>query len=184
MYYILTNDISSDFDSTLNEPTNLPREVNFISGSIITHQIEKPLVFTTNAKLGDTMVDFSRGSITLMSKRFLELLQNAGVDNLQAFPAIVKSNEDGTTWNDYFAVNVLGMVSCAVLSKSTYNEIMPGHYIFTELAIDASKGKDALLFRLQEHAPTIIIHRDVIRYIIDNDPEEDLLGWEFDDIIQ
>jgi hypothetical protein len=184
MYYILINDISSDFDSTLNEPTDLPRDVNFISGSIITHKFDNPLIFTTNAKSGDTMVDFSRGSITLMSKLFLELLQKSGVDNLQVFPAIVKSEEDGTTWNNYFAVNVLGMVSCAVLSKSTYNEIMPGHYIFSELAIDSSKGKDALLFRLQEHSPTILVHRDVIRYIIDNDPDENLLGWEFENIIQ
>ncbi len=184
MYFILVNDIRSDFDFTLNEPKNLPREVNFIRGSMITYELDTPLVYTTNAKSGDLLVDFSRGSITLMSKRFLDILKGAGVDNLQVFPAIVKNEEDGTTWDNYFAVNVLGMISCADLSKSKYTEIMPGHYRFKELAINAEKAKGALLFRLQEHSPTIIVHRSVLKQIVDNDPEETLSGWEADDIIQ
>ena len=184
MYFLLINDITSDFNFTLNEPKDFPREVNFISGSVITHELNTPLEYTTNAMKGDTMLDFSKGSVTLMSKRFLEILQGAGVDNLQVFPAIVKSEKDGTIWEDYFAVNVLGMVSCAVLPKSTYSEIMPGHYRFQELAIDAEKAKDALMFRLHEHSPSIIVHRDILKYIVENDPEEELLGWEADDIIQ
>ncbi len=129
------------------------------------------------------MLDFSKGSVTLMSKRFLDILQDAGVDNLQDFP-IVKIEKDGTVWKNHFTVNVLGMISCAVLSKSTYSEIMPGHYRFQELAIDTEKAKDALLFRLQEHSPSIIVHKSVLKSLVDNDPEETLIGWEADDIIQ
>ena len=184
MYYIIKNNILSDFESTLNEPKNFPREVNFISGKVITEEIETPLVYTTNAKNGDTMLDFSKGSVTLMSKRFLEILQGAGVDNLQVFPAIVKSEEDESVWNDYFAVNILGMISCADLSKSTYDEIMPGHYIFDELAIFPEKTNGALLFRLQEHSPTIIMHRDIGVYIKSQDPHKTLLGWTVEKIIQ
>lgn len=184
MYFTLINDIVSGFESTLIEPTNYPQDVNFISGKVITHTFDEPLVFITNAKSCDAMVDFSKGSVTLMSKRFLDLLKNAGVDNLQLFPAIVKSEEDGTVWEDYFAVNVLGMIACADLGKSIYDEIMPGHYGFDELAIDAEKAKDSLLFRLHEHCPTIIVHKSVLAHIVDNDPEEILLGWEADDIIQ
>ncbi|MEJ2393436.1 MAG: hypothetical protein P8Z77_01425 [Candidatus Thiodiazotropha sp.] len=82
-------------------------------------------------------------------------------------------------------MNILGIISCDDLSKYTYDEIMPGHYIFNELAIHTEKKtKDILLFRLQEHSPTIIIHKSVLKYIVDNDPDETLLGWEADDIIQ
>ena len=184
MYFILINDIASDFNCTLHEPKDLPREVSFISGSKITVELDTPLVYTTNAKADDAMVDFSRGSVTLLSKRFLKLLEGAGVDNLQVFPAIIKSEKDETIWEDYFSVNVLGMIACADLSKSTYSEIMPGHYRFRELAIDAEKAKDALLFRLHEHSPSIIVHKSVLKYIVDNDPDESLLGWEGGDIIQ
>ena len=31
-----------------------------------------------------------------MSKAFLALVQEAGVDNLQVFPIVIKSTEDGT----------------------------------------------------------------------------------------
>jgi hypothetical protein len=184
LYYILKNNILSDFESTLSEPKGFPREVNFISGKVISEKIKTPLVFTTNAKQGDAMVDFSKGSVTLMSKRFLEILQGAGVDNLQVFPAIVKSEEDETVWKDYFAVNVLGMISCADLSKSTYDEIMPGHYAFDELAIYPEKAKGTLLFRLHEHSPTIIMHRSVGVHIKSQDPDKTLLGWTVERIIQ
>lgn len=184
MYFTLINNILSDFSSSLNEPTNFPQEVNFISGSAIQYKFDEPLVFTTNAKSGDKMVDFSKGAVTLMSKKFLTLMQEAGVDNLQAFPAVVQSETDGTIWENYFAVNILGMVSCADLEKSKYTEIMPGHYRFKELAINTEKVKGALVFRLHEHCPTIIIHRSVGRYIKDQDPDKSLLGWGVGKIIQ
>jgi len=89
-----------------------------------------------------------------MSQKCLDLFEGAGVDNLQTFPAIIKSETDGTVWDNYFAVNVLGLISCADLSKSTYTEIMPGSYRFRELAIYPEKAKGALLFRLQEDSPS------------------------------
>ena len=76
------------------------------------------------------------------------------------------------------------MIQCADLSKSTYDEIMPGHYIFKELAIHAEKAEGALLFRLKEHIPTIIVHKSILTFIVENDPDESLIGWEADAIIQ
>jgi len=185
MYYTLINDIVSDFEGTLNEPTNYPQqEVNFISGTLIKHELEQPLVYTTSAKAGDAMIDFSKGSVTLMSKRFLEILKGAGVDNLQVFPAIIKSEKDDTIWSDYFAVNVIGIVACADLNKSIYDEIMPGHYGFDTLAIDAKKAEGKFLFRLHEHCPTLIVHNSVLKYIVDNDPDYSIIGWETDEIVQ
>ena len=61
---------------------------------------------------------------------------------------------------------------------------MIGHYAFDELAIDASLINNQLLFRLQEHLPTIIMHRSVGRYIKDRDPEKTLAGWSVKKIIQ
>lgn len=184
MYFTLINDIRLDSDISIDEPNNLPVELDFMSGHMVTIPVDNPMVFTTNAKSGDVLRDFLKSDFTIMSKRFLELLKGAGVDNLQTFPVIIKSDEDGTTWDDYFGVNILGMISCADLSRSTYDEIMPGHYIFDELAIHAEKAHDALLFRLQEHSPTIIMHRSVGRYIKEHDPDKTLLGWSVGTIIQ
>ena len=184
MYYNLINDIRADFKGSLEEPENIKRKSKFISGSTITEELPMPLVFTTDAKTGDAMVDFSKGTVTLMSERFFNLLKDAGVDNLQLFPAIVKSETDGTVWDNYFAVNVLGLIACADLDKSEYDEIMPGHYGFDKLAINAEKAKDVLLFRLHEHSPTILVRNSVLNHIVKNDPDKSLMGWTARSIIQ
>ncbi len=184
MYFTLINDISFESAISINEPEDLPIELDFIGGQRIDIPVDNPLVFTTNAKAGDIIRDFDDSSFLIMSKRFLELLQQADVDNLQTFPVIIKSEVDDTIWDNYFGVNILGLISCADLSKSTYDEIMPGHYIFDELAIHAEKADGALLFRLQEHSPTIIMHRSVGEYIMEQDPDETLLGWSVGEIIQ
>lgn len=184
MYFTLINNIKYESDISIFEPKNIPFGINFISGNIISASIDNPMVFTTDAKAGDTLRDFFDASYPIISKRFLDLLTNSGVDNLQIFPAIVKSEIDGTIWDDYFSINILGLISCADLSKSTYSEIMPGHYRFKELAINAEKAHGALLFRLKEHSPTIIMHRSVGRYIKEHDPDKTLLGWSVGQIIQ
>jgi len=184
MYYSLINNIRYQSNVVIKEPKNLPIELSFISGKVIDIPINGPLVFTTNALQGDEIRDFLKGSIPLLSKRFLEILEGAGVDNLQVFPAIIKSDSDGSVWEEYFAVNVLGMIACAELEKSIYDEIMPGHYIFDELAINTDKAKGALFFRLHEHTPTIMMHFNVGKYIASQDPDKTLKGWSVKKAIQ
>lgn len=80
-----------------------------------------------------------------MSKRFVELLQAGKVDNLQLFPAIIKSEIDGSIWENYYVVNILSLKACADMDHSDYDEIMSGHYRFRELAIHAEKANHTLL---------------------------------------
>ncbi|SMF61153.1 hypothetical protein SAMN02745866_03978 [Alteromonadaceae bacterium Bs31] len=184
MYFKLINDIHYESSVNIYEPEGLPVEFDLMSGFMMSADIKTPLVYTTDAAKGDEIRDFWDSSFLLMSKKFLQLVQQAGVDNLQVYPAVIKSLEDGTVWENYFGVNILGLISCAVLSKSSYDEIMPGHYAFDELAIDLSKTQETLLFRLQEHSPTILMHNDIGKHIVDNDPDGELKGWSVDDVIQ
>ncbi len=184
MYFILKNNIFLEPEIGFRQPENFSHNLSFLSGRMITTPIDYCLVFTTNAKAGDAMVDFQDSSFPVMSKRFLEIIQAAGVNNLQTFPLIIKSEEDCTVWDNYFVVNVLGMIACADLSKSTYHEIMPGFCLFDELAIYAEKAEDTLLFRLQEDPTTIIMHRSVGRYIKSQDPDKTLVGWSVAKILQ
>jgi len=184
MYFILKNDIDYDSELYIKEPKGLPVEFDLISGIKMTTAIETPLAYTTNARKGDKLRAFLDCSYTLMSSELLSLFKEAGVDNLQTFPAIVKSTEDGHIWDNYYGVNILGLISCADLSKSTYSELMPGCYEFEELAIDSSKTMGTLLFRLQENSATIIMHKNVGKHIMERDPDETLEGWTVDSIVQ
>jgi len=186
MYFTLINDLKYESSFVVNEPDNLPMKFDLMSGVEMNVPISLPLVYTTNAKKGDALRAFLKGSNTLVSSEFLDLLKKAGVTNLQTFPAVIKSTEDGYVWDNYFGLNILGVIECADLGKSTYDEIMPGHYSFDELVIDTVKIPDgSLMFRLKEHVPTIIIHRSVGRLIKDYDPEKkSLSGWSVGKIIQ
>ena len=184
MYFILQNDRDYESAVRINDPEGLPVDFDLMSGAAMSTQVVTPLVYTTNASKDDQICDFMDSSFPLMSDRFLELVKKAGVNNLQVYPAVLKSLTDGSVWNNYFGVNILGLVSCADLSRSTYSELMPRHYAFDELAIDVSKIDGAKLFRLAEHTQTIVVHGDICQYIVDNDPDFKLKGWTVGEIIQ
>ena len=182
MYYELTEDIFFDFG--IFEPDGMPYDIDFISGEPIDQPLDDPIVFTTKATKDDVIPAFWNTAMPAVSKRFVDILEGAGIDNLQKFPAIVKSINDDTVWEDYYAVNILDMVKCADLSLSEYNEIFPGSYSFDTLAIDASLAKGLLIFRLYESPDVILIHKSVGKYIGQHDPNRELKGWTAKKVIQ
>lgn len=182
MYFELT--IDTFFDCSIERPDGLPSTLCLIDGTAITDTVDNPFVFKTKATEGEILPDFWANGFPAMSERFVTLLEEAGVDNLQKFPAIVKSEIDDTVWDNYYLVNILDLISCADLPNSDYTETFPGNYDFDDLAINAEKAKGALLFRLQESPSMIIIHKTVGKYIMENDPDEELKGWDVKEIIQ
>jgi hypothetical protein len=122
LIYILSliNDILFESFIYINEPEDLPVELDCLGGHIIDISVDNPMVSTTNAKSGDDIRDIYDSSYLAMPKHFLELLHQAGVDNFQIFPIIIKSAEDDAVWDNYFGVNILGLILCVILFKSTY----------------------------------------------------------------
>ena len=118
MYLKLINDKFYESTVYVKEPANIAVDVNFLRGRLITQSLDLPIVYTTNGKSGDEVRDFLDTSYPLMSKRFVELLQAGGVDNLQLFPAVIKSEVDGSVLENYYAVNVLGLIACADMDNS------------------------------------------------------------------
>ncbi|AUC75409.1 ankyrin repeat domain-containing protein [Olleya sp. Bg11-27] len=182
MYFVLEEDNSSGTDVVLKVANKEYDGLDFLSGKKIATGLDTPIVFTTNAKSGDAILDFNDGNIPVMSKRFIDLLTEAGVTGLQTFPLVIKSEKDDTVWDDYFAVNIIDVIACGAFPASLFKEKKPKHGIRCELALDTSKIDETLLFRLQEYLPTIVLHRNVVKYLIDNDPDE-VLTWEFKGVI-
>ncbi len=106
--------------------------------------------------------------IPVMSQRLCKVLLNAGVDNLELFPATLKNKQTGQVF-DYYVYNILGLVAAMDLEKSSYeNYKTEGTFADTtihELAIDDSKVKDLLLFRLAENVSTIMVHESLKKAI-------------------
>ena len=105
-------------------------------------------------------------SDSLMSDRLVMELEKAGVDNLQKFPAVLVDEVTGAERNDYFVVNVIGIISCADLRMSRSTELGSLYY-FHDLIIDPSKAMGCLLFRLAESRMDVIVNDRVARAISD-----------------
>jgi hypothetical protein len=74
----------------------------------------------------------------------------------------------GKTYSDYKAINIIGLVAAADLSKSKYHAPSGTPLIdtdFDSLAIDESKARGLLMFRLAESVNAIVVHESVRAHI-------------------
>lgn len=141
-------------------------DVTLILGTIINEDeliLPYPFTIRVNPRHGLEMDDFYPDR-NIMSKRLVTTLQSSGVDNLQIFPAEIKHNITGEVIHDFVVVNVIGMVSCADLSKSDATPLADVNY-FHKLAIDANKTRGALMFRLAESRIDVIVAEQVAKNI-------------------
>lgn len=107
--------ISTDFDALkgayIEERGEHPFG-GFIQGERLEDWDGKPLHFATlpsndadpTNPIPWDYIDYAH----LMSKRLLKSLQDAGVENLEVVPTVIKADEGAWSTDDYVAVNVLG----------------------------------------------------------------------------
>lgn len=97
----------------------------------------------------------------LMSKRLVARLELAGVDNLQRFEVELVDEDTGRVRQDFWCVNILGMVACADLARSNATEFGSSYY-FYDLALDARKTHDLRMFRVAESMIDVLVHDSVV----------------------
>jgi hypothetical protein len=98
----------------------------------------------------------------LMHKDLVEALRGAGVDNLQAFPAIIREKDGDRVVDDYLTVNVIGLVEAADGERSDAMPFADGAY-FNKLAIDPARAGELPMFRLAESQMDVLVHEDVAK---------------------
>lgn len=98
----------------------------------------------------------------LVARRELyDVLLAAGVDNVEAVPAVVTDPETGAEWHDYLLLNVVGRVAAADLGASEAAELGEGMHVIDRLVLDPARAPDALVFRLDED-PVLVIVADTV----------------------
>lgn len=120
----------------------------------------------------DEMIEQSEGSgrfayypnECLMTNEMVDVIKNSGVDNIQIFPAIIQNGETGEVIDNYLAVNILGLISCANMEESEYNPLGDANY-FHDLVVNEDNIHGLKMFRLAEYPPDIIVHKDVANAI-------------------
>lgn len=142
----------------------------YTDGNYLTKTFDMPFEFELyEYQKGDIgMAEFHSQPFPIMSDKLIAALREAGVDNLQTFPAILKGHHSGIDITNYKVVNVVGKIAAADMGKSDYID-MGGMGIiavgFKDLVIDETKTYGALLFRLVESITDIIIHESVKNHL-------------------
>lgn len=138
--------------------------VPLIRGRIIDESTEStPFEYTYDDPTGSPLFDYYSGDC-LMSKRLVSVLEKAGVDNLQKFETELIDKNTKARRNDYYTVNIIGLVSCASIEESDTSKIGTSYY-FHNLVIDPKKTKGILAFRLAESKIDLMIHENIAREI-------------------
>jgi hypothetical protein len=111
---------------------NALRYTNLRSGNVIGLNASNPFRYvTTSSSNPSPSADtepphFEDGAKPAMSHLLLQVLIDAGVDNLQTWPAIVTNPVSGQTWDDYVVFNVIGSADCVDLGASEGTVLMEG----------------------------------------------------------
>jgi len=108
------------------------------------------------------------GTPPVISVRMYETLLKAGVDNLDVYDALLASEDDKIQYTGFKAFNVIGLVKAADLQKTAFSADNESRLIdssIDSLAIDDSKAKGLLLFRLAEYVGAVVVHESIKRAI-------------------
>lgn len=157
---------SPKYDSGVIRNTEFEdKTVSFSQGCLIKSRIPVPIQFAVNSTMDDPPPDFTGILIPVLSNRLVKALQDIGVDNLQCFPAKLVNEKTNETWTEYQAVNIVGTIACADLSKSEYEELGGGLFGFDQLVVNPEKINGLIFFRLAEDPSEIIAHKKVGDYL-------------------
>lgn len=165
-YYIMTCPLSEESALISNEPNLSYPLDNWVGGEILEAKVPEPLNYEIDAN-EKKLMSFYDDAIPLMSLELIHALQSAGVDNLQIFNAAVNDPDTKITYDQYKAINIVGVVSAADNQKSDSANLGIDNSgmidtFFHNLVLDESKIPGNLrLFRLAESVTDIIVHQKV-----------------------
>jgi hypothetical protein len=154
----------------------------FQAGDLISVDVPEPIEFLVDNTSKHPPTDFVTEFMPVFSDRLVEASRKSGVDNFQAYKAILKNPVTGETWSSYQVINILGVIACADMENSEYEVIMEPMCTFDKLVIDTKKANGALFFRLLESPEKIIVHNDVLNYMYTEDDDPIFEGIEFEPI--
>lgn len=147
-------------DDTLTVDLVSHEDFSFSAGVRFPEAFPTPVVFRVDAALGGTRLPTLFLPEPLFHADFLEHLRQAGVGNIDDYPARIELPDGKGLIEGYRAVNIIGTVACADLERSEY-EAFEGMYFFDRLVIDPAKTRGATCFRVAQAHEFIVLAKPV-----------------------
>jgi hypothetical protein len=162
-YFILSHSKPNTF--LLNRPKSPDENHDWLDGISFTQNVELPV----QVRIKDTTVDcdpvdcFSYPFV--VSAKFFQALTTAGVDNIDAYDAVLVNQKADIYIEGYKAINIIGLISAAGAKSNFTSEDRLINASFDGLEIDTNKTKNLLMFRLAEDVTRIVVHKSVKEYL-------------------
>ena len=171
MYYVLAEKPQGSTEdlAVIETCPEVPGIETWLLGEKFDVPVSEPLTFDLDDNYSGRLPDFFDETIPLFSDKLLSALYEIGVDNIDAFPAVIVDGKDNVVSDKYYAVNIIGVVAAADVSASLIAEGETLTLIdtsFDSLEIDESKTLGMLLFRLAENVGAILVHQKVKDYLV------------------
>ena len=166
MYYELWEDYDEAYEELAHIKIypDLPEGVSFLAGSRFETPLKAAIRCSLDPAWGPELPILLGEWIPIWRSDFISALQDAGVDNLDLYDAVIENPFTGQEEHQYKAVNVVGLVAAADLSKSKYTSFSSPPRIdtmFTSINIDESLTQGLLLFRMAESVSDVIVHEKI-----------------------
>jgi hypothetical protein len=171
MYYVLAEKPQGSTEdlAVIETCPEVPGIRTWLLGKKFDKSILGPLIFDLDDNYPGRFPDFFNETIPLFSDKLLAALHEIGVDNINAYPAVIVDGKDNVVSDKYKAVNIIGVVAAADIAASSIAAGEKPTLIdtsFDSLEIDESKTQGLLIFRLAEYVGAIIIHQKVKDYLV------------------
>lgn len=132
-------------------------------GARLTRPPAEPLVFTLDRGEGDPGAVYAGGLVPVWSEALVAAMREAGADNLEAFPAVLRDPGSGKEWTGYRAVNVVGCVAGVDFERSGLDRssieglaLYPSWFVLAEPELAWFR-----LFRLAESPDLVVVDERV-----------------------
>jgi hypothetical protein len=171
MYFILHCFSPPDCDNAmLTHRSDDPRRV-WCSGARFAVPPPQPVRAEVKPDYEGNMAEFWDNPVPLMTRRLHTALLNAGVANLDVYPAEIFDPHTKTTHRDYLAVNIIGAVAAADLKASSFDSSLSERMIsmdFDSIVMNQAAIRGAMLFRLAQSVNAIVVHDRVRRCLLES----------------
>jgi len=114
-------------------------------GRRLVSELPNPIQIKIRPGYSDNLKEMYYNDALIITRRLLTALQEAGVDNLDAYPCVIINEETGFRTEDYVAVNLIGLVNAVDIDNSNVTGGNSDYMLDTDfngMVIAPKKAKD------------------------------------------
>jgi len=143
----------------------------FMDGAVLARPPKSPIDIDT---YGEDTADVPKVFVVpslVVHKDAAQALTEAGVDNIDYYPAILHDRKLGTQWNDYFVGNVIGALDVIDKKNSVIDPESPPEIamLFDKMVIDEDKCRGAKIFRLADRLGILLVSQELRDRLVERD---------------